>query len=98
MDYGSYLVWTWGEPGARPVFVDGRIELYPAIVWDDYISITFARYNWEQRLDAWGVHTLMLDRVGQPLLIEAVEASSNWTRRYEDATTVIFRRIPGAIP
>jgi hypothetical protein len=95
MDYGSYLVWAMGKPDARPVFVDGRIELYPAVVWEDYLSVTFVRYNWGQRLDVWGVNTLMLDRAGQPLLIEAVESSPNWEERYEDGTTVVFVRVSG---
>ncbi len=89
MDYGSYLIWAWP---AVPVFADARIELYPERVWQDYLAITYARYDWEDRLAAWEIDTLLLDRTGQPLLIEAVASSPCWERCYEDEATVIFRR------
>jgi len=94
--YGSYL--TWNYPYTRLVFGDARTELYPAYVWADYFAITRARYDWEDLLNAWGIDLLMLDRAGQPLLIEAVEASSNWERRYEDETTIVFGRVSERAP
>ncbi len=89
MDYGSYLIWAWPD---APVFADARIELYPEQLWKDYLAITYVRYDWEARLAAWEIDTLMLDRAGQPLLIQAAAASPDWERRYEDETTVIFCR------
>ncbi|MBU0492519.1 MAG: hypothetical protein KKA73_19945 [Chloroflexi bacterium] len=89
MDYGSYLIWAAPDV---PVFVDTRIELYPGTVWDDYLAITLACHDWEDRLSDWGIDMLMLDRAGQPLLIGVAEASPNWERRYEDETTIIFAR------
>jgi len=88
MSFGSYLIWA-AQP-AYPVFVDPRIELYSPAIWYDYIEISAATGNWEDRLNKYGVRTLMLSREEQPALVAAAEASERWQTVYDDETAVIL--------
>ena len=88
MSFGSYLIWS-AQPD-YPVFVDGRIELYPTTVWMDYLEISQASGDWEQRLQAYGVHTLMLSIKEQPGLVEAVTNNPYWELVYEDEAALVF--------
>jgi hypothetical protein len=88
MSFGSYLIWE-AQPD-YPVFVDGRIELYSEDIWWDYLSISNAQGNWEERLHSYEVNTLMLSREEQPLLVEAIQFNNDWVKVYEDRAAVIF--------
>lgn len=66
--YGTRLLvhqpWaSWFEyatPGI-PVFVDSRIELYPAAVWDAYDQIAFAGDGWAEALEAWDIEAIVAE-------------------------------------
>ncbi len=90
MPFGSYLIWA-AQP-AYPVFVDSRIELYAVDVWLDYLHISAAGCEWEERLARYGVCTLMLSPQEQPTLVAAARASPHWEQIYEDSAAVIFVR------
>ncbi len=90
MPFGSYLIWA-AQPD-YPVFVDSRIELYPLSIWNDYLRISAAECDWEQRLARYGVRTLMLSPTEQPALVAAARHSPRWEERYADAEAVIFVR------
>ncbi|WP_322798241.1 hypothetical protein [Thermoflexus sp.] len=88
MGYGSYLIWALPE---QKVFVDPRIELYPYELWLDYIRISQAsRYN--QLLQRYGADRLMIDRVLQKELAQALEEDPLWIKEYEDERTQIWRK------
>jgi hypothetical protein len=88
MAFGSYLMWS-AQPGFK-VFIDSRAELYPPQIWDDYVTISNAVYDWEDKLASYGINTLMLGKENQTLLIEAADASPNWVLVYEDSAAHIF--------
>jgi hypothetical protein len=90
MAFGSYLIWT-AQPDYK-VFVDPRIEMFPAKVWDDYWAISTAQPNWEQLLDQYQVNTLMLEQEKQALLVTAARSSPNWKEVYAGKDAVIFTR------
>lgn len=90
MGFGSYLIWE-ASPD-YPVFVDPRIDLYPATLWADYLKISSAQYDWENLLAKYNIQTLMLSPRNQPQLVEAAEISPGWQNVYADATTVFFIR------
>jgi hypothetical protein len=92
MGFGSYLIWA-AAPN-YPVFVDSRIELYPPEVWRDYLEISAADEGWEQRLEQYGVNTLMLSPREQPSLVAAVEGSPDWRLAFRDSEAVVYVRIP----
>ncbi len=90
MPFGSYLVWAT-QPD-YPVFVDSRIELYPVEVWLDYLTISAAGCGWEERLQRYGVRTLMLSLREQPALVTAIRASPRWRVVYEDEVALLAVR------
>ncbi len=94
MSFGSYLIWA-AFPQYQ-VFVDSRIELFPEKVWLDYLKISNADGDWESQLRNYGVNTLMLSPVDQPVLVRAAEASANWKKIYNDAESYIFIRTSGS--
>jgi hypothetical protein len=90
MSFGSYLIWA-AQP-EYPVFVDSRIELYPAGIWQDYLEISAARGDWEASLAEYGVGALMLRPDSQGPLVEAASRSPMWQLVYEDNSTTVFAR------
>jgi hypothetical protein len=90
MSFGSYLIWE-AQP-EYPVFVDPRIELYPAELWLDYIRISAAIPGWEEQLEGYGIQTLMLSPQEQAGLIQAAQASGQWQEIYSDTTSIILVR------
>jgi hypothetical protein len=88
MSFGSYLIWA-AQPEYR-VFVDGRIELYPQDVWLDYLEISNAVGDWEGKLEAYGVHTLLISWSEQADLVNAALASDRWVQVFEDNTALVF--------
>jgi len=90
MSFGSYLIWE-AQP-EYPVFVDPRIELYPAELWLDYIRISAALPGWEEQLEGYGIQTLMLSPQEQAGLIQAAQASGQWQEIYSDTTSIILVR------
>jgi len=91
MSFGSYLIWR-AQPD-YPVFVDSRIELYSPEIWYDYIGISAATENWEERLSKYGVRTLMLSTEEQPALVAATEESERWQTVYDDEAAVVFTAV-----
>lgn len=88
MSFGSYLIWA-AQPEYR-VFVDGRIELYTQEVWLDYLGISNAVGDWEGKLEAYGVQTLLISWNEQASLVTAVLASNDWELAFEDTTALLF--------
>jgi hypothetical protein len=90
MGYGSYL--DWALYPTTPVFADPRVELYPLQIWQDYIAIREARDYNRLLIDKYDVRRVLLDRVYQPRLAEALAADPLWQREYADWRAEIYRR------
>jgi hypothetical protein len=90
MSFGSYLIWA-AQPDYR-VFVDSRIELYPAEIWYDYLRISNAQCGWAERLEHYGIQTLMLNPVKQQAMIDTAIASAAWRKIHQDPYAVVFVR------
>ena len=88
--FGSYLIWA-AYPHYQ-VFVDPRIDLYPEKIWMDYLEISNAVGDWEGRLKAYGVNTLLLSPADQPALVEAAQESGKWKLIYKDNSAFLFER------
>ncbi|MCL5109618.1 MAG: hypothetical protein M1401_12265 [Chloroflexi bacterium] len=92
--YGGYLIWA--SRSRQPVFVDGRTELYPLGVWQDYL-LTSTANDWEALLAKYGIRHLLLAKdpgVGelQGPLLAAVQRSPAWTKVYEDGQSLVYAR------
>ncbi len=91
-EWAEYL--TWAASPDFPVFMDGRIEIYPDPVWDQYAAVTCGRADWESILDGYGVDYLLLDgdyhaRTG---LLERVARSSTWRPEFRSRDAVLYVR------
>jgi hypothetical protein len=93
-EWGEHLSWT-GAPDFK-VFMDGRIEIYPDDVWDDYAAVTCGRPDWERILDARGVDFLLLDADfhGRTGLLARVARSAGWRQELRSRDALLFVRCP----
>src|SRR5262249_17009432 len=58
-EWGEYL--SWAASPDFPIFMDGRIEIYPDDVWQQYIDLTSGKDDWQRILDHYLVDYLVLD-------------------------------------
>jgi hypothetical protein len=82
----------------HPVFVDSRIELFPAELWEEYDLVSDGRDGWQDVLDRWDIDLLLLSRNQQEDLIEVIErdGAPGWTVVHEDANGLLLVRAPAA--
>jgi hypothetical protein len=91
-EWGEYLSWACGSHCW--VFMDGRIEIIPDDVWQQYLCLTFGEQDWQKILDKYRVDYLVLDANyhGEGLLAQ-VQRSPAWQRVLEaDGGVVLFER------
>ncbi len=91
LEWGEYVTWAAGEK--LEVFMDGRIEIYPDTVWNEYRAVTEGK-DWEKILDTYRVDSLLLDnefhaRTG---LLEKVRNSPDWEMVFQQRGVVLFLR------
>jgi hypothetical protein len=76
-----------------PVFVDPRIELYPADVWNDYLTVRTAGAGWREILDRYDVEGVVADRRTWGPLIAELRDDPGWHLSYEDRDGMVFVKI-----
>jgi hypothetical protein len=90
----AYQPWgSWFEFSVPddPVFVDSRIELASASVWDDYRRVASADAAFAEVLDRWRVDAIAAPNDWQPL--QVLEApGSGWQVRYLGPDGVLLTR------
>jgi hypothetical protein len=78
------------------VFMDGRLEIYPADVWAEYEAITRGRADWEEVLDRYQVDYLILDTKSgyHSALLPQVQRSAKWEHEpaFASGNVVVVRR------
>lgn len=90
MEWGGYL-----ENELYPqyrMFIDGRFEARQVQVWQDYLSVSRGRADWQRTLDRYGVRTLILSKAFHKDLIPFVLTSPAWQKVHEDGTGMVFVR------
>jgi hypothetical protein len=93
-EWGEYLAWT-GAP-RFPVFIDGRIEIYPDDVWEEYLRLTQGKKGWDKILDAHGVDYLVLDaNYHADGLLPHIEQSPSWRQALRIDEILLYERRPG---
>jgi hypothetical protein len=93
-EWGEYLSWEL-EPQGYTVFMDGRIEIFPDGVWDQYAAVTKGRADWETILDGYHVDCLLLDSTYHADLLPQVERSADWEKTFQSGKAILFVRRPG---
>jgi len=97
LEWGEYLGWALQPAGYR-VFIDGRIEIFPAPVWDEYMGLTRGQANWQEILDHYGVRYLILeekdpDTPDRPtFLLTQVRQSKKWKQVGQQGNAILFER------
>jgi hypothetical protein len=76
----------------RRVFVDSRVEVYPASVWTEYVEVSDGRRGWQATLARWGVTVVVVDRREQAALIPLIDRDPGWRRVYADSAGLVFAR------
>jgi hypothetical protein len=90
-EWGEYLGWSLAPD--YKIFMDGRIEIYPDQVWQDFSAITRGRADWEDILDRYKVDYLVLDSSGfNADLLPQVRESAVWIEEETAGSAVLFRR------
>ncbi len=92
-NWGGYLLWAL-YPN-KPVFVDGRTDLYAlnSRVLEDYVTVHWARPGWQAVLDRYGIGHLVIPRGG--LLDAALAGAPVWQRTYQDDVAAVYARQEG---
>ena len=96
-EWSEYLIWSLGPD--FPVFMDGRIEIFPDEVWDEYSAVTSGRADWQRILNKYQVNYLLIDAGPyHARLRPLVEDSPLWQRVHEAGDSTLYRRTsrPGA--
>jgi hypothetical protein len=86
--WGSWF--EYAVPRDR-VFVDSRIELFPADVWREYEDVRLAREAWTSILGRYDVDAIVIDRENGGLL-SRLRGQPTWTLAYEDDEGAVFVR------
>ncbi|MCA8986984.1 MAG: hypothetical protein KDA78_05055 [Planctomycetaceae bacterium] len=89
-EWGDYLLWT--GPETRRLFLNSHAHLLPAEVWDDYFIIARGQDGWDDKLDRYGVNTIVIDHLYRTRLIEMLKRDERWTLDYQDDLGAIFLR------
>ncbi len=89
-NWGGYLIWSLYP--AKPVFVDGRTDLYAfgGQVLDDYVTVHWTRPGWQQVLDKYGIGYVVTEGTG--LLDRTLSESQGWQLLYQDNVAAIYGR------
>jgi hypothetical protein len=89
-NWGGYLIWSLYPE--KPVFVDGRTDLYAlnSHVLEDYVRVHWVRPGWREVLDQYDIGYVVTERTG--LLDMALAEAEGWEPAYTDDVAVIYRR------
>jgi hypothetical protein len=88
--WGGYLIWRLYPD--KPVFVDGRTDLYAfnSRVLEDYVLVHWIRPGWEAVFDRYGIGYVVTERTG---LVDMMLAESDgWRETYRDDVAVVYER------
>ncbi len=87
-EWGDYLLFNLWPKGVK-VYVDGRSDFYGPDFGQDYIDVLNVKYDWEQKLDCYGVNTILMPTDAP--LVGAIKESSHWRVIFDDTRTIVFR-------
>lgn len=88
--WGGYLIWTLYPD--RPVFIDGRAEVYyPTKAFDDEMKIHTAAEGWMGVLDRRQVDVILTNKVG--FLALALETAPAWKLAFTGDAEVVYVRV-----
>lgn len=87
-DWGGYCIWRFSP--RQQVFIDGRCEVYFGGPWENHQAIHYAQADWEDRLRAAQVDTLLINPASY--LNRVLPTSPEWQQVYADPMALVYRR------
>ncbi|HRF49060.1 MAG TPA: DUF1194 domain-containing protein, partial [Anaerolineales bacterium] len=84
-DFGGYLIWALPE---QPTFIDGRTDLYPTVLFQDYVTIENGGPTALEMLGRYGVRTALV-RSSSPAAT-ALAGSDSWRKVFSDDVAAVF--------
>ena len=87
-DWAGYAIHRLDQTGGS-VFIDGRSDMYPRSVFEDYLTMRSAESGWEALASDYGVETIVMPPSAP---IAAVTPTSGWCVEYEDSQAVMLVR------
>jgi hypothetical protein len=87
-NWGGYLIWSLYPE--KPVFVDGRTDLYAlnSRVLDDYVTVHWTQTGWQEVLNRYEIGYVVTERRGLLDLMLAEE--DGWDAAYRDDVAAIY--------
>jgi hypothetical protein len=85
-NWGGYLIWNLPE---KPVFIDGRTDLYGDEIVNQWVEVVRAGENWQKILQNWDVELILLEP-SRPVV--QLLRNQGWKRVYKDHDAVIYTR------
>ena len=85
-EWGDYLAYRFYPTGR--VFVDGRSDFYGGKFVHNYLDIERVEYDWQKKLDRYGIDTLLLST--KSAIAEAAKLSPRWRVTYDDGIAVVL--------
>jgi hypothetical protein len=85
--WGGFVISELHDNGAR-VFVDGRNDMYPEHVLEDYSAIRAADSGWQALLDRYEVDAILLP--ADVTLVRGPAVSAGWCEVYRDDLQVLL--------
>jgi hypothetical protein len=93
-DWGGYCIWRFYP--RQQVFIDGRCEVYFDGAWENHMAIRFAQADWEERLRAAQIDTLLIRP--DSYMSRMMPTSKEWKRVYNDPLALVYRRRQPFVP
>jgi hypothetical protein len=86
-EWNDYLIWN---APSRPVFIDGRADMYGDEFLSAYVRLYDEGANWESIFERFGVRTVMIE-VTSPLA-SLIRNDGGWFEVYRDDQAIIFSK------
>jgi hypothetical protein len=84
-NWGGYLIWNLRD---FTVFVDGRTDLFGDEIIGEWIEISKAENNWQNKLDHWEINYILI-RPDRPL---AAAAAETWETLIHNEEIILLGR------
>jgi hypothetical protein len=91
-DWSGYVIYRL-YPTVK-VFIDGRSDFYGPKFGEEFTEVLDVKYNWDDRLKAYGVETILLPVSSH--LSAALKGSSRWRCIYDDGVAIVFHSAAGS--
>jgi hypothetical protein len=95
--WAEYL--GWALTPRCTVFMDGRIEIIPDAVWQEYVTLTRGQSGWDAILDKYRVNLLVLDRhtdyhAGLRATLHRQPQPAEWQESFAIGEAEVWQRAP----